>query len=190
MMGVPFIPARNLVGTETFEYSSCKKAVDPYTGKPVVLIPSCNPDVVCIHVPRCDKYGNCQIDGILVEDFELSRCARRLLITTEEIIEEDTIRDKPWRTVIPYIYVDAVMEVPYGSHPCQMPYKYFFDEEIIGEWLALSKSEEGAVNFFEKYVFGVDNFEDYLELVGGKKRMEKLARVEHLEEPMTAPWLK
>ncbi len=44
-----------------------------------------DPDVAFIHVHRCDIYGNAQIDGILVEDFELSRCARRLIITTEEI---------------------------------------------------------------------------------------------------------
>ena len=47
------------------------------------LIPSANPDVVLMHVPRCDKYGNCQIDGILVMDYELARSARRLIVTTE-----------------------------------------------------------------------------------------------------------
>ncbi|MCL6559506.1 MAG: CoA transferase subunit A, partial [Firmicutes bacterium] len=30
MMGVPFIPARNMMGTDTFEYSSAKIIQDPY----------------------------------------------------------------------------------------------------------------------------------------------------------------
>jgi glutaconate CoA-transferase subunit A len=189
-MGVPFVAARNLLGTDTFRYSSCKSVRDPFTGKPVVLIPACYPDVVMIHVPRCDKFGNCQIDGITIMDVELARAARRLIITTEEIVDEEEIRDKPWRTVIPYVYVDAVVEQRYGSHPCQMPYLYFFDEEIIGEWLAVSKTDEGANAFFEKYVFGTKDFDEYLERCGGAERIEHLKRVEHLQEPMRAPWLK
>ncbi|RJR31219.1 MAG: CoA transferase subunit A [Candidatus Latescibacterota bacterium] len=189
MLGVPFVPSRNLLGTDTLRYSSAKVAVDPFTGKPVTLIPSANPDVVLMHVPRCDMYGNCQIDGILVMDFELSRSARRLIVTTERVIDNEEIRSVPWRTVIPHMYVDAVCEVPYGSHPCQMPGLYFFDEEIIGEWLADSKTDEGAAAYFDKYVFGVKDFAEYLELAGGAAKLEHLRRVERLEEPMRAPWL-
>jgi len=189
MMGVPFVPARNLLGTDTLKYSSAKTAIDPFTGKPVTLIPAANPDVVLMHVPRCDRYGNCQIDGILVMDYELARCARRLIVTTETIIDDAEIRREPWRTVIPYMYVDAVVEVPYGSHPCQMPYLYFFDEEIIGEWMSVSKTDEGARRFFDKYVYGVKDFGEYLELAGGAAKLEHLGRVERLEERMRAPWL-
>ncbi len=189
MMGIPFVPARNLVGTDTLKYSSAKVVKDPFTGDPITLIPSCNPDVAVLHVPRCDKYGNCQIDGIMVMDYEVARSARRLIVTTERIIDEDEIRREPCRTAVPYMYVDAVVEVPYGAHPCQMPYLYFFDEEIIGEWLDVSKTDEGAKAFFDKYVFGVKDFGEYLELVGGKKKLEHLKRVEELKEPMRAPWL-
>lgn len=190
MMGIPFIPARNLMGSDTLKHSSCKVARDPFTGKPITLIPACNPDAACIHVPRCDKFGNCQIDGILVEDFELARCARRLIITTEKIIKEDEIRHEPWKTVIPYVCVDAVVEVPFGSHPCQMPNMYYYDEEIIAEWLAASRSEEGAAAFFDKYVFDLEDFQEYLELVGGNEKLERLGKVERLEEQMEAPWLR
>ncbi len=190
MMGVPFIPSRNLVGTDTFNYSSSIVIEDPFSGKPICLIPSCNPDVVFIHVPRCDIYGNAQIDGILVEDFELARSARRLIITTEEIIPENRIRSEPWRTAIPFYCVDAVCEVPFGSHPCQMPLMYFFDEEHIAEWLELSATEEGTQKYLEKYVFGAEDFEEYLKLIGGVKKLNYLKRVEQLRAPMVAPWRK
>ncbi|MBC7225323.1 MAG: CoA transferase subunit A, partial [Anaerolineae bacterium] len=143
-MGLPFIPARNLAGTDTFERSSAKLVRDPWSGKPIVLIPAAYPDVALFHVPRCDKYGNAQIDGILVEDFELSRAARRVIVTTEEIVDEDVIRSNPRHTVIPYYVVDAVVEVPFGAHPTEMPYHYFFDEEHIREWLRLSRTDEGV----------------------------------------------
>ena len=190
MMGVPFIPARNMLGTDTLKYSSCKVVIDPFTNKPINLIPSCNPDAVFIHVHRCDKYGNAQIDGITVEDFELARAARRLIITTEEIIDEEKIREKPYLTTIPFYVVDAVVEVPSGSHPCLMPYKYYFDEVHIGEWLKVSKSDEGAKEYFDKYVFGVKDYFEYLELNGGLEKMFYLKKVEEMRAPLNAPWIK
>ncbi|MCJ7572307.1 MAG: hypothetical protein MUO82_10615 [Candidatus Thermoplasmatota archaeon] len=190
MMGLPFIPTSVMLGTDTFNKSSAKVIQDPFSGKPICLLPACYPDVAVIHVPRCDIYGNAQIDGIIVEDFELSRAARRLIITTEEIIDIKTIREEPYKTIIPYYLVDAVIEAPFGSHPCQMPYLYFFDEEHIAEWLSLSKTDDGVVQYLEKYVYGIDEFKDYLELIGGSKKLAQLKRIEKLEEPMSAPWIK
>ncbi|MGQ9492387.1 MAG: CoA transferase subunit A [Anaerolineae bacterium] len=190
MMGVPFIPTRNMLGTDTLKYSSAKVVKDPFSGKPICLLPACYPDVAFVHVPRCDIYGNAQIDGTIIEDFELARAARRLILTTEEIIPESEIRRTPWRTVIPFFLVDAVVEVPYGAHPCQMPLRYFFDEEHIGEWLCMSKSPEGTKEYFDKYVHGTKDFNEYLELVGGLRKLQYLRQVEELRAPMKAPWLK
>jgi len=189
-MGLPFIPTRVMLGSDTFYRSSAKTVEDPFTGKPLCLLPACHPDVAVIHVPRCDKYGNAQIDGIMVEDFELARASKRVIITTEKIVDTKEIRREPHKTVIPYYLVDVVVETPYGSHPGQMPYQYFFDEEHIGEWLSSSKTDEGVEKYLEEYVFSVTNFEEYLEKVGGKRKLEKLKRIELLEEPMEATWIK
>ena len=190
MMGLPFIPTRVMLGTDTFHKSCGKEIKDPFTGKPLCLLPACYPDVAVIHVPRCDIYGNAQIDGIMVEDFELSRAARRLIITTEKIIPTNQIRQEPWKTTIPFYLVDAVVEAPFGSHPCQMPYLYFFDEEHIAEWLTLSKTDEGVKEYLEKYVFSVNDFHQYLDAIGGETKLEQLKKIELLQEPMHAPWIK
>ncbi|MEM3550285.1 MAG: CoA-transferase, partial [Candidatus Bathyarchaeia archaeon] len=187
-MGLPFIPTRVMLGTDTLKYSSAKIVKDPFSGKPICLLPACYPDVVFIHVHRCDKYGNSQIDGITIEDFELARAARRLIITTEEIINEERIRNEPWRTVIPYFLVDAVVEVPYGSHPGNMPCLYYSDEEHMAEWLRLSKTDEGVKSYFEKYVYGVEDFEEYLALVGGVRKLNHLRKLEQLRAPLITPW--
>ena len=186
--GIPWIPTRVMLGTDTMRKSSGMVIKCPYTGKPIALIPACFPDVAFIHVHRCDIYGNAQIDGILIEDFELARAAKRLIITTEEIIPHERIRQEPHRTVIPYFLVDAVVEVPWGSHPCNMPYLYYFDEEHIAEWLRLSKTPEGVEEYLNKYVYGVETFEEYLELIGGVKKLEYLRRLEQLRAPLIAPW--
>jgi 3-oxoacid CoA-transferase subunit A/glutaconate CoA-transferase subunit A len=187
-MGLPFIPARILMGTDTFAKSSATVAKDPYSGKKVALVPACYPDVAFVHVHRCDRFGNSQIDGVSIMDTDLSRAARRLVVTTEEIVRDEAIRTEPTRTVIPFYCVDAVVEIPYGSHPGNMPMLYYSDEEHMAEWLKLSKSDAGAAQYFDKYVFGVSGFDEYLELVGGKAKMEKLKAIEQLREPTTAPW--
>jgi acyl CoA:acetate/3-ketoacid CoA transferase alpha subunit/acyl CoA:acetate/3-ketoacid CoA transferase beta subunit len=190
MMGLPFIPTRVMLGTDTFAQSSSKIITDPFTKKPICLLPACYPDVAVIHVPRCDIFGNAQIDGIMVEDFELARAARRVILTTEEIIPTTQIKEKPYQTVIPYYLVDAVVHEPYGSHPCQMPYQYFFDEHHIGEWLELSKSDEGTQDYLDKYVYNVSDFKEYLSLIGGINKLQELQKIERFESPMTAPWLR
>ena len=188
MMGLPFIPTRTMLGTDTGDYSSGKVVQDPFSGKPIMLVPAAYPDVAFIHVHRCDRFGNAQIDGTTIEDFELSRCARRLILTAEEVVDESIIRNKPWLTVIPFFLVDAVVEVPFGSHPCEMPGMYDFDEEHIAEWLKVSRTDEGVETYLQEYIYGVENFSAYLEGCGGKKKLAYLKRREALEEPKRAPW--
>jgi glutaconate CoA-transferase subunit A len=187
-MGLPFLPARVMLGSDTFERSSAKVVKDPFSGKPICLVPACYPDVALIHVHSCDQYGNCQIKGITVKDLDLAKAARRLIVTTEKIVREEETREKPWRTVIPFFVADAVVEAPYGSHPGNMPYMYYSDEEHFAEWLKLSKTPEGVERYLEKYVYGVDSFDGYLGLVGGKSKLEYLERLEKLEVTLKAPW--
>ena len=178
MMGLPFIPSRNLLGTDTLKHSSAKVVRDPFSGKPLCLIPAAYPDVAIIHVHRCDPYGNAQIEGIAVEDFELSRCARRLILSTEEIIDNEQVRSEPWKTFIPFYVVDAVVEAPGGAHPCQMPRRYYFDDDHVRMWMRVSRTPEGTAEYFDKYILGVPDFAAYLDLVGGAERLAQLREVE------------
>ena len=187
-MGLPFIPARVMLGTDTLRYSPAKVVEDPFSGKPICLLPACYPDFAFIHVHRCDKYGNAQIDGTTIEDTDLARAAKRLILTTEEIIDEEEIRNEPDRTAIPYFLVDAICEVPYGSHPGNMPGLYYSDEDHMAEWLQMSRTEEGVKEYLNKYVYSVEEFSEYVKLVGGEEKMEQLKRIELLQEPLNCPW--
>jgi acyl CoA:acetate/3-ketoacid CoA transferase alpha subunit len=186
-MGVPFMPVRTMLGTDTIKHSSARVIEDPWSGKPIGLVPACYPDVALFHVHRCDQYGNAQIDGIMVEDFELARAARRLIITTEEIIEHEEIQRQPWRTLIPFYLVDAVIEVPFGAHPTEMPVTYYFDEEHIAHWLEVSKTPEGTREYFEEFVFGLPDFNAYLEKIGGIRKLTHLKQVMKLQPDLPNP---
>jgi len=175
-MGVPFIPVRSMLGTDTLKYSAAKVVECPFTGQKVCLLPALILDVGIIHVHRADKYGNAQIDGISGFAFELARASKHLIITTEEIVSEEEIRRYPDRTIIPYYLVDAVVEAPFGSHPGEMCYLYERDEEAIQEWVEASKTAEGAQAYLERYVYGVKNHQEYLELIG-QERLEHLKAI-------------
>ena len=133
-------------------------------------------------------YRIAKVFGTTIEDIELSRAAKRLIITTEKIIPHEDIIDHPDRTAIPHFVVDAVVESRYGSHPGNMPDLYYSDEEHMAEWLKLSRSDEGVQEYMDKYVFGVENQAEYIELIGGEEKMKYLWRLEHLQVPMEAPW--
>ena len=143
-MGVPFLPARSMLGTDMVKYSSAKVVEDPFTGLKVCLLPALILDVAIIHVHRADRYGNAQIEGITGFAAEMARAAKRLIISAEEIVPTDEIRKYPDRTIIPYYLVDAVVHAPFGSHPGEMAYMYGRDEPVIREWVESSKTAEGA----------------------------------------------
>ncbi|HHY68903.1 MAG TPA: CoA-transferase [Bacillota bacterium] len=180
-MGIPFMPARVMLGTDTFKYSAAKKIQCPFTGKDLIALPALYPDVALIHVHRADRYGNAQIDGITVSDLDVARASKYVILSTEELIDNEEIREHPSRTAIPYYCVDAVCHVPYGSYPGNMPYKYFSDEEHLNEWLAADGKPETLQPFLSKYIYGTKDFSEYLELCGGLEKIEELRKLEFIE---------
>ncbi len=171
-MGVPFLPTRSMLGTDMLEYSAAKVVEDPFTGIQVGLLPALVLDVALIHVHRADQYGNCQIDGISGFASEMARACKRLIISAEEIVPTEEIRRYPDRTVIPYYLVDAVVPAAYGSHPGEMAYLYGRDEPGIKEWVEMSKTAEGAKEYLDRYVYGLNNHDEYLRLIGEERLQE------------------
>lgn len=179
-MGVPFLPVRSLLGTDTLRRSAARVVTCPFTGQKVALVPALYPDVAAIHVHEADRYGNCRIRGTTVADLDLARAAKRLMITCERLIPGDDIRQDPSRTVIPFFCVDAVCEVPYGSYPGNMPYEYFSDEEHVRDWMTAEKDVEAFRAFLQTYIYGVRDFAEYWQRCGGLSRMQELRRQEFL----------
>ncbi len=179
-MGLPFLPARSMLGTDTFRRSAACEITCPFTGQRLVALPALYPDVAVIHVHEADRYGNCRIRGTTVADLDLARAARKVVITCERLIANDEIRRDPSLTVIPFFCVDAVCEVPFGSYPGNMPYEYFSDETHLRHWLKVEEDPAGFATFLERHIFGVKDFTEYLELCGGLKRLQELRKQELL----------
>jgi glutaconate CoA-transferase subunit A len=168
-MGVPFLPMRAMLGSDVLRLRPEAKTIDcPFTGEKLLAVPALNPDVAIIHVQRCDAYGNAQIDGLSFMDIDLALAANRVILTTERIVSNDQIRRAPDHTKIPFITVDAVVEVPFGSapHECTNVYEPIFNHMDYYTSLVNGDPVNGMQEYLDKYVRQPESWTDYLNLIG------------------------
>ncbi len=169
-MGLPFMPARSMMGSDVAGRlgDEVQKMTCPYTGEQLVLLPALNPDVALIHVQRCDAYGNAQIDGLQFMDADIAMAANKVILTTERIVSNDQIRRAPDQTRIPFITVEAVVEVPYGCapHECYGVYEPFLANLDAYAELTRSDPAAGVKEYLERFVHGPESWNAYLDLLG------------------------
>ena len=180
-MGVPFLPTRALLGTDTLKYSGAKVVRDPFGGKPIALIPAVTPDVGLIHVHQADVYGNARCFGPGVSPLETAAASRKVIISTDEIIDHDDIRKDPSKTTIPYYMVDAVVYAPFGAYPGGLPGVYEMDFEHFAEYNTLERQGQ-LKSYLDKYVHSVGSHLEMLEKRVGLARLNDLRRRATIKE--------
>lgn len=177
-INVPFIPTRSLGGSDLPQYNkTIKEVMDPYTGEELFTVPAARPDIGIIHVSRADKRGNAQMFGFSSNAENVARSAKYTIVTCEELVTTDEIRKYPNLTIVPEYAVDAVVELPYASHPWNMPYAYAYDMPFHSTQLAQFENREGFLNWLEEWCFSLDNHEAYCRKVG----WDRLAKLQRLE---------
>lgn len=168
-MGVPYLPMRSMLGSDVLgQRPEAHPTKCPFTGEDLLLVPALNPDVALIHVQRCDAYGNAQIDGLSFMDLDLAMAANRVILTTERIVSNDQIRRNSDLTKIPFIAVDAVVEVPYGSapHECTNVYEPLFSHMDFYTEKVNADPVAGMQDYIQRYVREPESWNDYLGLLG------------------------
>ena len=177
--GLPFLPMKQ-TGGESLEQANplIKRIPDPYGGKDVIVVPALNPDIAIVHVQRADKHGNAHLWGIIGEQKEAAFAAKKVILTAEEIVDEEVIRSDPNRTMIPGIVVSAVCHVPFASHPSYSQGYYDRDNEFYLAWDKISESKESVQAYLDEWVYGVKDRNAYYKKLGEKvqKRLKVKAR--------------
>lgn len=165
--GLPFLPM-NQTGASDLERANprIKRIPDPYGGKDVIVVPALNPDLAIVHVQRADSNGNAHLWGIIGEQKEAAFAASKVILTTEEIVDEASIRSDPNRTLIPGLVVDAVCCVPYACHPSYAQGYYDRDNEFYMNWDSLSESPAKVASWLDEWVYGVRDREEYWQKLG------------------------
>jgi glutaconate CoA-transferase subunit A len=178
--GVPFLPTKGHVGSDMMKYNENIQSINcPFTGGQIGVIRAVVPDVGVLHVQRCDAEGNAQKWGTLGVDFEGINASKRVIITTEKIVDSSVIQRDPNRTIIPGFRVNAVVEQPFGAYPGHLVGCYNDGPMSFGGM----QGEEGWENYINNEIYGVKDWNEYLEKLKGVHGDDFLEKIK-IKKPM------
>jgi len=166
-MNLPFMAAKkSILVTDLYRKGSEKfKVIDnPFNaGEEVVLVPAIHPDVALVHVQRVDRNGNAQSWGATGTTKHAALASKRIIVSAEELVEDDVVSHSPNNTLIPGFRVDAICIEPWGSHPVDCLGYYDADYNSLALFLATTTTEEGFRQWLDEWVFGCQDRAKYIE---------------------------
>lgn len=175
--GNTFAPTKSFLGTGMAEYNKedIKEIVCPFTGEKYHAVPALCTDFTLIHGYVGDEYGNIQMPLVRDTDdmdFHFAMASNRLIVTVEKIVSHKEISKYPTLTYIPHNLVEAIVHVPYGSHPVACDGFYDVDEEHLNMYVEMSKSGK-SLNYINQFIKSGDE-NDYFNKIGGFSRVNQL----------------
>ena len=176
-LGIPFMPTKTMLGSDMLkknyeeEKKKCHVMECPFTGEKVVLLPAAKPDLAIIHVQTVGENGTARIYGQRFADDIIAKAAEKVVVTTEEVVPEEQIRQEPELNCLPFFEVNAIIKSPYGAHPTSCYGRYDYDPDHYKTYVKAVKSNSFD-EYLERYAY-VDERE-YLERIGGIEKMKKL----------------
>ncbi len=167
-LGLPFMPSKSLLGSDILKKrrdgSTMEVVSNPWDpDEPVVLLRACTPDVSIVHVQTADELGNLMVAGFTTHEVEMVKASRAVIASCEKLVSSDEVRREPDRTTIPYLFVDAVVEQPWGAYPTSVYRYYEHDEEHLRSYQARARTGgEPYEEYLRENVYGCGDFDDFL----------------------------
>ena len=96
--------------------------------------------------------------------------ARKVIVVAEEIVEPEVIASDPNRTLIPGIFVTAVVHEPWGAHPSPVQGYYGRDHRFFSEYHERSRRAEDFDAWLREYVLSVKHRAEYGDRLGESRR--------------------
>ncbi len=175
-LGLSFAIERSMLKTDPFKYleemGDAKEIMCPFTGEQYVALRAPKIDVMILHAPYADPIGNVQVERGNYAWYECALIASKTIVTVEEIISTEEVMSNPFNTAIPAKFVDAVVKVPYGAHPYGVSGFYDADTDHLNRYTEAARDSKTVREYIEKYVLGVKDHLEYLELIGTGTLME------------------
>jgi glutaconate CoA-transferase, subunit A len=183
-MGIPFMPTKSQIGSDMMKYNENIISIDcPFTGGKIGAIRAMVPDIGILHVQRCDADGNAQRWGTLGVDHEGINASKKIIITTEKIVDGDVIRRDPNRTIIPGFRVSAVVEQPFGAYPVHLAGCYNDGPNVFGGM----QDEAAWEQYLKDAVTGVKDWNEYLANLKKKNGLDFFERIKLKNPSLSDP---
>lgn len=118
-LGLPFLPTRVLRDGDLPRALGDRLGTVrcPFTGEDLTAVPALEPDVALVHAQRATVDGAVQLWGVVGDTLTGARAARRIVVSVEEVVSADEVREWPDRTVLSGPRVVAVCHLPGGARP-------------------------------------------------------------------------
>jgi len=169
-LGVPYLPARTLLGSDIArDAGPFKRGVSPFDGEPLLFVPAIVPDVTILHLQRASEDGGCHAWGNLGVSAEAALAGKRVIVVAEEIVDRSVITSDPNRVLVPPHRVSAVVLEPGGAHPSSVQGYYGRDHAFYTEYHLATKTTAGCDEWLGRWVRGVDGRARFLELLSVKR---------------------
>lgn len=165
--GLPFYPLLSYAGSDLPEVNEDIRVIEsPYGGEKIYVVPPINPDVAILHAQRADAKGNVQIWGLTGIQQQVAYSADKVIVTVEELVDDEVITSDPNRTLLPSHVVDAVVEVPKGAHPSFVQGYYDRDGDFYRQWNDISRDPETLEGWLDEWIHGLEGHRDYVSKQG------------------------
>src|SRR5256885_4966866 len=179
-MGVPFLPTKTALGTDTAKGNHFFYQIfSPFAPKESLwAVRALNPDVTIVHVQRADREGNAHCWGNFGVMLDGVRAAKRVIVVAEDIVEPEIIASDPNRTVIPGFMVSAVVHCPYGAHPSPVQGYHNRDNAFFRQYHQQTKTKTDSDAWLERWIYSVPDRPAYMNQLGAC-RVEELGVKQH-----------
>jgi glutaconate CoA-transferase subunit A len=170
-MGVPFMASSVLRGSDVPATNPRIATVtSPFSGREYTAVEAAQPDVAIIHAHTADLHGNVQLDAAHWPDNDadvfIGWAGKTTIVTVEQFVSDERIRESPDRTILPRDAVTCVVEAPYGAYPCACDSRYTYDLSWIGDYYEASADREAFGAFLDRWVLAPGGHDGFLQLVG------------------------
>ena len=190
-MGIPFMPTRSLLGSDLLEQRALtdeQRRADPRTSPlkfhvmdspfaeadRVVLVPAVHTEFAVLHVQKATPSGIIRIEGQTFADVVQALCAQTVIVTAEEIVDDEELRREPERNPLPFFVVRHVCHVPYGAHPYAVFNYYDYDPRQLKTYHECASDDASFQGYLDRFVTGVRGHAEYLKAIGGAERLDGL----------------
>lgn len=162
------------------------EVTDPFSGEKTLVVKGYNPDCALMHVQRADKAGNGQLWGAMINSKWAALAAKKIILSTERIVDSDVIKSSPHLTIAPAHKVCAVVECPWGAHPSELAGGYDYDLIFRALYFASIGSPDSIKGWMDEWIYNISDREEYINHYiekFGEERLAVLKAKPFLSEP-------
>jgi glutaconate CoA-transferase subunit A len=185
--GVPFQPVTAWAGSDILHLNPLiREMTSPFGEGKLYAVPPIEPDIVLLHAQEGDEFGNVRhLSTMTYADALMARAGKHVVVSVDKLVPHDAILRDPRGTTIAGIYVDAIVEAPFGAHPTASFPNYAMDEDAIEDFADMSdvarrtEQRQALDDYIRTHVLEPGDIYEYIDTFGGYRtvaRLERMAR--------------